>query len=207
MSEKVSGYWRRFRVLITIVAVLLVGMGIARWVIPLTAGTAISWLTMSTSERMAWARDTKSRMDAAIDHVASNDSVAREFQRLFPDARHWIAHYATDEPEWTSEVLLYGRYVFNVSFSIRFSDKARMVAERCSPARFRFVDVGDVVPLEYDRISITPGPLHGMELSQSQWDLLREANGDFEAAGVQLQKESPLPDFVRYYESRSFYGL
>ncbi|MCH8252417.1 MAG: hypothetical protein IID36_08205 [Planctomycetes bacterium] len=207
MSEKVSGYWRRFRVLITIVAVLLVGMGIAWSIIPPWSDRTKSWLTMNTSERMQWAFDTKARTDAAIQHVTSNDAIAREFRRLFPDARHWIAHYATDEPEWTSEVLLYGRYVFNVSFSIRFTDKARMVAERCAPARFRFVDVGDAEPQKNGTILITCGPLDGLELSQSQWDLLREANGEFEAAGVQLQKESPLPDFVRCYESCSFYGL
>lgn len=139
--------------------------------------------------------------------TAVSEPLVVEFVATFSDARHVILGIATETPEWTSEILLHGRYVFLMTFGLEADPTARSGYVRASAPTFVFSDIGTTRRLDDGRLMIEGvGPLHGTTVSQQQWSIVVETGGDFGAVGIQLDKENPNQDLIRDYMSVDFFG-
>jgi hypothetical protein len=79
---------------------------------------------------------------AAVRNGRAELGPAREFEELFPQARHGISYYTGEmgPPTWGSEVGLFGRYVLSLRVKITFDWTRRHIRSRGEP-QFQLVEV------------------------------------------------------------------
>jgi hypothetical protein len=131
--------------------------------------------------------------DAVTNGVTELD-VAKDFEALFPAAEHFISYYTGTKghPAWNSKVGLHGRYVLTVKFRIGFDASRTHPVMEGEPA-FHLIELADIRENGYGYTD------RQMEFGLTEWNLLLESSGDFEAIGYPMTKEKPLDGFDKVW--------
>ena len=137
----------------------------------------------------------RGNMTEAVTNGAAELDVVRDFEALFPEARHFISYYTgtKGDPTWNSRVGLHGRYVLTVKFPIVF-DVSRTHPVMQGEPIFYLRELADI---QENGFGYTD---HQLEFGLREWNLLIESSGDFEAIGYKMTKDQPLDGFAYVWQ-------
>ncbi|MEO5912707.1 MAG: hypothetical protein ABIS50_00625 [Luteolibacter sp.] len=138
---------------------------------------------------------TQEDYDKALTSGISGIEVVREFELLYPDAEHFITHYAKElgGSTWNSKVGLQGRYVLTVQLPIDF-DESRHIPSRSGEPKFHFTEVESIETLPDGRL-LTKYKGNNLHIGAKEWDVLTENQGRLESIGVDVKNGGPVPGF------------
>lgn len=114
--------------------------------------------------------------------------IARQFDRLFADARHSVSYGAAasggSTPLWNCRAVLAGRYQLTMQVPMRVTSATS--GEAAGPPGFWLNEIVSVTgrATSFGR-QWTFGP--------DEWERLVRADGDFSAIGIELRRDAPVP--------------
>lgn len=118
---------------------------------------------------------------------------AREIDRLFPDCDHFLGSGPTQTNEWNSEAFIFGRYILTMKSEVIVDKQANRITQVVGAPRFYISEVIKVSTNAHGSAVIDHGD--SWEMDVAQWKKVVKANGDFGAAGINLQIDRPVPKF------------
>lgn len=118
---------------------------------------------------------------------------ARDFTRLFPEARSFFSYYTGEygPTTWNSEVAVYGRYELTLQVEVSLDSPRRRVVGFKEPA-FYLVEVTEVRMREGGGAHISHGDTQ-LTFGKDKWTKVVEAGGDLAVLGLKLIKNAPVP--------------
>jgi hypothetical protein len=137
--------------------------------------------------------------DRTIQSGLQNCPDFKAFKDLFPGATHVISYYTGQigPPKWTSQIGLYGRYIFRISAPIEL-DADRLKIQSMGPLELHFYEIEGITSNPNGTFSIQVKS--DTRLSRQKWRQLLVARGNFTAVGILLETNKPLTDFANAWQ-------
>lgn len=141
-------------------------------------------------------------LQAVIASASSKFSPARDFVRAFPNAEHWIVEAKRQLPsgewglvhEWVSRAALFGRYAFWLVVAIQVDGAGNVSA----------IEEQNVYVVEVDEVTgDTAWKFSFGQLDLDDWNQIVASEDEFPAVEFELNRDSPVDGFDRYWDHTS----
>jgi len=135
-------------------------------------------------------RQTAATYNQAVANAkASNPSVIA-FQKLFPQANHFISHYTGEAgtPRWNSEALIHGRFTLTMQFDLTIDPSGTRVTAK-SPPIYYLQEISSVQKLTNGQSVISYNPQSQREFGPREWKVLESAGGDLSVLGIKVNAD------------------
>jgi hypothetical protein len=175
------------------IVVLLIGI----------ASPVVGWFLLECAYCVALSYDRWPSQERMVPSGYQMIPEAKQIDKLFGPAWHELSNYEyPDIAEWQTDAFFGGRYELEMSVKVRIDRHSGKVTNVLGEPHFILLEIREIKDLR----EVGYDGNHQREFGADEWRRIVNANGDFNAIGIQLNQNRPLADFEKY-RAEPRYGI